>query len=430
MNKIDYLKYCIKNGTAKKVHWVKSVLGIIRNASVKEFYPGVLKVEPWGLSFYNDEGTWEKIDDAAVGVPLFTIADRFTIDPSWLSSVSTSVETTVGRLLWNYYTVYFAFQHKFPYVNEKKSIGDIEEMILAKRQEYKEGEPLRDEFYYVDEYLKFHEGVLHLEHLSNLVVTSLTRKAVVPPDGLAEFKAGLMKKFEGKLHDPVELAKFKSELAAFDDQWRGDDPSKHFIKGKVKDNGRMRVHLTIGTDAGFENTVDVVPISNSLVEGWPTESKQYVTLMNGIRKGSYDRGSETVNGGVAAKVLLRAANHITVEDTDCGVPYGIVKTYTKATIGKLVGRLVISGGKLIPITNKTDAANYIGRPIQVRSPATCRLSGDKICKVCAGSKLSMYPTGLTIPLTEISNILLYDSMKSMHDSTLKVASYEINDVLS
>ena len=91
---------------------------------------------------------------------------------------------------------------------------------------------------------------------------------------------------------------------------------------------------------------------------------------------------------------------------------------------------MISGGKLIPITNKTDAANYIGRPIQVRSPATCRLSGDKICKVCAGSKLSMYPTGLTIPLTEISNILLYDSMKSMHDSTLKVASYEINDVLS
>lgn len=431
MKKLDYFKYCLHNGTAKKVHWVKTVLGVIRNADVKKLYPGVLKVEPWGLSFFNSEGVWEKIEDSKVGEPLLTIRDRFVADSTWLSSIQSPIETTVGRMLWNYYTVFYAFGGKFQYVNDPKAnISSVEKQIVDRRKDLAPGETKSDAYCYVDEYIKYHEGVLHLEHLAPLVSVSLTKKAISPPAGIKEFKAELLKKYDGQLHDPVKMAEFKSELAKFDDEYMKGDASKHFVKGKVKDNGRMRIYLTTGTDIGFENKLTVTPVPNSLSEGWPTDPEQFTTLMNGIRKGSYDRGAETVNGGVAAKVLLRAANHITIEDTDCRVPYGMPKIYTAKSINKLVGRTIIDGGKSVLIENKNQAANFIGRLVQVRSVSTCRLSGDKKCKVCAGARLSMYPKGLTIPLTEISNILLYDSMKAMHDSTLKLAEYKIHDVLT
>ena len=431
MKRVDYLKWCIHNKAASQVAWVLSILSVMQPAVPKTTFPGTLRVEPWGLSFLNDAGEFEKIEDSVANQPLFTIKDVIQVDNTWLSSIQAPIETTVGRLIWNYCTVFYAFGAKFPYLNERKSIGDVEAMIIAKRKELENPNDPRDpNGYYVDEYVKFHDGILHLEHLASVTAVSLTKKAVIAPTGIKEFKAGLVKKYGDKLTDPVELAKFKQELAAFDDEFRKGDASKHFIQGKIRNNSRMRVHLTLGTDLGFDNKTDVVPIPNSLKEGWPKDPKQFVTLMNGTRKGSYDRGAETVNGGVAAKVMLRAGNNFKIVDTDCGVSYGIPKTYNAKNIDKLVGRYIIQQGKPFLVENKTVAANLVDKLVIVRSPAVCKLDGECICAICAGKKLQEYPTGLTIPLTEISNILLYIAMKSMHNSELKIGKFNIADVLS
>jgi hypothetical protein len=60
----------------------------------------------------------------------------------------------------------------------------------------------------------------------------------------------------------------------------------------------------------------------------------------------------------------------------------------------------------------------------------CKLSGDNICKVCAGKSLSQYPTGLTIPLTEVSNVILTASLKAMHQNTTATAKLNLAKALS
>jgi hypothetical protein len=151
-------------------------------------------------------------------------------------------------------------------------------------------------------------------------------------------------------------------------------------------------------------------------------------MMNGIRSASFSRGSETVKGGVAAKVLLRAANNFVINSNDCGSKLGIKRKYNETNVNALVGRYVISNGKSILVEDKQQASSYIGKEIITRSPAFCKEKGDVICKVCAGNNLASYPTGISIPLTEISSIILVASLKKMHASELKLGKLNLSEI--
>ncbi len=431
MKKLDYLKYAILHKCAYKVKWVISAFAITKG-DVVDTYLGALKVEPWGLSFFNDNGEYERIEDSVPNEPLFKFLDSVTIDNTWLPNVEGSIYTTIGNVIYNQLAIVYGFGNKYPFVTGKVNISDIEDNIAVKLQDTPVDETKRsNQFFYVDEYLKFVEGTKHLEHFAKLTSQAGTRNIIVPPPGLKEFKAKLVEKYGDKLTDPVELAKFKQELASFDAEFLKNDPAyKSFFAsgGNLKNNGRMRMYLTMGMDEGFDESPTIVPLVNSLEDGWSTKPEEYVAMMNGIRSGSFSRGSETVKGGVAAKVLLRAANNFTIKDSDCGSKLGIKRTYTKDNSGTLVGRYVISNGKSILVEDKQQATSYIDKEVTTRSPAFCKEKGDTICKVCAGNNLASYPTGISIPLTEISAIILVASLKRMHSSELKLGKLDINAI--
>ena len=99
-------------------------------------------------------------------------------------------------------------------------------------------------------------------------------------------------------------------------------------------------------------------------------------------------------------------------------------------MANLVGRTVIDTGKQTLVENEQQAGNYLGKVVTVRSPMFCKKEGDTLCKVCTGEKLGRYETGLTIPLTEISSILLAASMAKMHTSGLSSAEMDLAEILS
>ena len=238
-------------------------------------------------------------------------------------------------------------------------------------------------------------------------------------------------KYKGKLGDPIELTKYEKELSDFDHDFVKDDPGYGtFLKGKVMDTARKKMYLNIGSEMSFGNNLKVEPVLSSLNDGWPTDSKSFTNMMNGSRAGSYSRGAETVKGGVSAKYLLRAANNFHIQDTDCGTKLGFERIFTEANVNQLVGRYLIDGNKLIHIENNTIASNYLNKSVILRSPMRCKLDGDNICKICAGDNLNKYPTGVTIPLTEISSIILTASLKLMHTNALKTARMDIKKVFS
>lgn len=431
MKRLDYLKAALQAKYFTQRAWMISAFAVSKPTS-SERKPGVIIPEPWGYSVVLDDGTVEKLDDVQPGIPVFGFKERITIDPSWAENAQAGTETTIGNLLFNAIAILPTFGKKFPFPIGSVEVSKLEEQIAPKLQSTPESEDKRlDSVYYVDEYLKFVDALQYLKSLTQLTTIAVTRRSILPPTGRDKFKQELLKKYDGKLTDPVELAKFEKELLAFDNEYlKGDPADGTFVKGKIKHTARKKLFLDVGAEVSFDNGSKVTPIINSLSEGWSTEPKEFVATMNGLRAGSFSRGAETVKGGVSAKYLLRAANNFKIEDTDCGTKLGIRRQYDNESDGKkLIGRYLVTTKDPV-LVKKEDLGNYLAKALVVRSPMYCKLKGDAICKVCAGDKLFQYPTGLTIPLTEVSAIILTSSLKKMHVSGVTTAKMDLKSALS
>jgi hypothetical protein len=431
MKKIEYLLLALTHKLYFKQAWLITAFSVTRPKENEPRFIGKLIPQPWGFDAINAAGENEKIEDAVPNEPLFSFKDRLTIDSKWLETITQPIETSIGTLLTNFILLQSPFGKKFPYVNGKVTIEKLEDMIALKLKDTVPEDKKDSNFYYVDEYIKFVDAIQFLSTITQLCTISATPKNITPPTGIKEFKAQLLKKYEGKMNDPVEVSKFEQELMDFDSEYLKGDPSDGtFMAGKLKNNSRKKMFLTQGPSSSFKDSIEVIPVINSLDEGMSTDPIQFSETMNGLRYGSYARGTETIKGGVAAKILLRSANNFKITDTDCNSKLGIRRTYNSKTIDELVTRSIVVNGKTIFIENNTIAANYLDKQLVVRSPMFCKLPGETICKVCAGDKLARVPTGVTIPLTEISSILLAASMKQMHVSTLTTAKIDLKKVFS
>lgn len=432
MTKIEYLKLALQQRLYGKKEWLISSFAIVKTPPTVMEYLGQVFKQPWGYAAVvaiegEDNFKLEPIADTKANEPLFTFKDRVTIDRSWIPNAPEEpVETTIGNILFNYICILSSFGPKYPFILGTVTVKKIENTVAPKLQDTpKEGVGRNQAVFYVDEYVKFVDSLQFISNLSQLLSISATPKALVAPTGIVEFKQQLLAKYEGKLHDPVELSKFEDELLAFDKEFLKDDPAYGtFLSGKILHTARKKMFLSIGADKGFSDSLDVIPVTNSLEEGWPADPVQFTALMNSTRSGSFSRGAETVKGGVSAKVLLRAANNYTIQDTDCGSKLGISRIFDETIINKLVGRYLVSKDTPLLIEKIDQANQYLNKKIIVRSPMYCRLEGPNICRVCAGEKLFKFPTGVTIPLTEISSIILATSLKAMHSNVLSTAKLE------
>lgn len=434
MKKIDYLKLVIENKTYSKKSWMIMAFSITRENADKylsDSYIGRLVNQDWGYSFINKDLQLVKIDDAVPNEPLFTFKDKLIVDNTWLQNIKDSTPTTIGNLLVNAICIASVFGSKIDYLTGPITVSRVENIIAKNLQDNPKDGIMSDKFFYVQEYIKFVDSLQYISSLTQLSSYAATPKILVAPTGIKEFKKQLLEKYKGKLNDPVELSKFEKELLAFDSEFLKDDPANgKFISGKIKNIARKKMFLDMGGEAGFSESLDLVPITNSLEEGWPTDPVQFAALLNTLRAGSFSRGAETIKGGVTAKVLLRAANNFKIIDKDCNSNLGIRRFYNEEDIEQLIGRYVIVNNKTIFIENKDMANNYKEKNIVVRSPMYCKLEGDNICKVCAGAKLSKQPTGITISLTDISNIIIATSMSAMHSKELTTQKMEIEKVFS
>ena len=431
-----YLLFSIKHDCYMQKAWIVSAFAVTQeNDSYKNLnFPGKIIREPFGFFFLNEAGEKEPIETTRkITEPLFTVKDQAKITKEWISTIQENeVLTSVGTLLVNLIVLYKPFNGKFPYMNGKFNASKLEDIIAKKLESTpKEGEARRNDVFYVDELEKYAMAVSFLETLSGLFVHSVTEVGLLPAPGRKEFKKEILKRYEGKLNNPIEMAKFEAELKDFDKQYLKNDPSYgKFMSGKVE-GARSDAFLTMGGQSNsFIETHEVTPIVQSLEDGFPLDQKGFTAIANTIRYGSFSRGAETVNGGVVAKAMMRAADSWRITPGDCGTKFGIQRLYNENDIKNIVGRYLIIGTKTVLIETIEMAKVYINKKIIVRSPQYCRREGTQTCEICAGLALSKYPTGLPIPLMEVSAGILNDSLKKMHNSKLSTETMKLSDVIS
>jgi hypothetical protein len=138
---------------------------------------------------------------------LFSFLEDGQIDSSWCVSAKEPVTTKLGNLLVNLICLVEAFGAKYPFITGKIKVSDIEDKLAKTLTDTpKDGETRRDDVFYVDEMLVFTKHLSFLEALSPLCVYAATPKNIVGAPGINEYKAQLLKEYEGEIKRPDRIS--------------------------------------------------------------------------------------------------------------------------------------------------------------------------------------------------------------------------------
>ena len=353
---------------------------------------------------------------------LMTEIDTFTAGKSDIVNMTDTEKTTVGRLVFNEIALIDPFSDKFPYINRLVNLGDGD-VINDVNKALAAGEIT------VAQYKKCLDNLFFITHFTELCCPCLNEKAIQTDPAIAKRKAELYKQYAGQLDDPQVITKIEDELIAMDKNYMKGDTSMRFygpLGGKSFDLWRKKLYIAVGGIEAFDkDTSKYEFLQNSLEEGQRLEDLP--KYGNESRKGSYQRGHETRNGGALTKYIIRAFHDSRVQEDDCGTTKGLKIDFRQQDIKKFKGRFINLDGKWTEITD--DNINKIPpKTYTMRSPMYCQCKKNGYCYKCMGSVFAnLKVEQLAMSVVDISTTFMNAAMKNMHGSKLKLFDIESLD---
>lgn len=354
-----------------------------------------------------------------IGEPIFGIYEQMNLIPECIENYSGSGEfTTFGRYLTNYFILAAVFGNSIPYVNDIYNIKKIES-IIGQKSLLGEITP--------GQLSKYIDHAFFLGSFSELSVPVFSQKSLTTDPNIKKRKEELLKQYADQLNDPVIGTLIEDELIAMDKEYLKGDSAMGFYGSDTKKFNvhRKRQFLAVGLIDEFSKEKGKYSfLSGSLVDGW--EKSAFPTLCNDIRKGSYNRGVETAQGGVQTKYLLRIFQNTVISTEDCGTKRGLVVHLTASNIGDFYGcNIILPSGKLETL-NSRNSNTFVDTTVKFRSVMYCE-EKNGFCFTCAGDSyrnLDIKAIGATA--LELGASFLMTSMKAMHGT--KMSSFVVDDL--
>lgn len=427
--KLAYFIEAMKAELYRNRAWVFSAFAVVQEAPdsyKKDPYPYRLVQTPTSLSYVNPNNPSElvAITDHEAGQVPFAIKDRIPLSKGQVPNLYTDIESNYGNLLANFIVLVYPFGGKIPYIEKRFSPSLVEGLILPLlTDDPADPKDRSDRLIYTDEYLKFTNAMSYLAAFASLWVTGGTKKSLLPPPGVKEYRNSLIAKYTpDQLKDPANIAVISKQLQEFDAAWlKGDDAENMMLSAKSREVVRAKKFLMVGAEVGLNSGVDVELIPNSLHEGW--DIQKFPAMNNNLRAGSYNRGAQTMLGGESVKWLLRGSSNINIVEGDCGSKLGRRTVITKDNFKRYLGFTIITATGLIKLED-TNITDHMDKVVYVRSPLYCKQSHTDYCSVCAGPRLAANPTGASSAISDYGSAMLLIMMKAMHGKPLTLAHYD------
>lgn len=222
-------------------------------------------------------------------------------------------------------------------------------------------------------------------------------------DELLKDAAADLKKSGNESYDFYESGEF-----SFDNNYK----KSSIMSGAILDPYTNKMHI----------------LKSNYVDG--VDQKDFPYFANLTILGGYSRGIETQLGGYNTKKINNSMQGIMLGEpgSDCGTTNFINTVIPEKIKNMFLYRYILDNGKLVLITND-NINNYVGKPVKLRSPMTCKADGY-ICNKCAGElfyKLGVKNAGfLTSALT---GSLLNLSLKKFHDATVTYNTIKVEDYI-
>lgn len=434
MLKRDLFNQAMKTGQYKKLGWLIGAFSIVTESEAQwraDLYPNRIVQLPSGNYAAAEGGELVLIEDAPVGVPVFDFCGPVGIEPGDIPNCAEAIESTFGNWMVNWLLLVHPFGTKIAYMQGSITPGRIETILLKSFYDNPKS-PLeeKEDRFYVKEYLVYVEALYYLTGLTQLCVWAATKKILLPPPGIKEFKAGLLAENADSLNKVTTIAKIDAELVKYDLAYLKGDPGMNFLRGgKAIEVERKKKFLMVGAELGLtENAAHAALIQNSLAEGW--EIDKFPVMNDSLRAGSFNRGAQTQLGGVSVKWLLRASSNMNIVMDDCGSKLGSMLEVTPANQSRLVGFTLTDGQTDTKIATDEEAGKYLGKVVYLRSPMYCQLDHTDFCRVCVGDRLAINSDGLSIAVSECGSQILNIFLQQGHGKKLSTAHMDYKTAIS
>lgn len=360
-----------------------------------------------------------KIDDANGKDPLYGVTEKVTAKANDFLIVKSDTDTYYSTLISNLLIYEFAFGDKIPYHNDRFTSKLIDRTC---------SKAMKDGTITVPEYRKHTRGHYMLNIFSDMLVPAASERTVIPPSKTIQQKRkALLEQYKDKLDDPATIAHIEKELVELYREYIKEDRSdEFFISDKAYVVNAKRMYLLFGGEPRIEDTSKFDLAVNSLEEGW--DIKDLPMMVNSLRMGVFNRGSETALGGEAAKFSARIFQNTKIDQMDCKVKFGYDVLITPFNKDAFVGRWEINGGNLREVTAGT-LDGKIGKRIELRSPLTCQSSAGNYCAICMGRQVHESKIGLGTQASNIGSNLLKLFLSLMHGRKLETKTLDIQAVI-
>lgn len=431
----DYFMLGLNEGLGKKLYWVNKLFFELHGEDKLFGY----NLEPFfkdNKMFFTKDGETIELEDYVPGRSPLHFREKFILNKGEILNYNkdTPLETTFGNVYCNYLCLVLPFGDLFPFIDGIFSPSKIEKQIVNILQDDPKDldydNPVKAEApnVYVWQYLMFCDHALFLNGFSDGYVTTTTEKSMLGSPDRNKIRDKWLKENPEKLNTPEGVAELAKLLKDLDDAYmEGDESLGYYTSSKKAAGARRKMHYFFGGEDPFGDGSKVTLIPKSLEEGLDVEK---VPVMNSAaRAGSYNRGAETALGGVATKVMYRMAGTIRITEDDCNSSVGVPTVINDSNVGNFIGNSFIRQNKTIKIT-EDNFKELIGQTVEIRSPIGCKTEAKNICKVCAGDKLAVNPSGIPAAVASMGGTLMMIFMKAMHTNEIAVAPWDFNKHLN
>lgn len=377
-----------------------------------------------GQYAFHDPETREVIliEDSPVTEPLLYVREAIPVKAGEVMNVKEDLETTCGRLLYNYLAIIHPFGDAIDFVNQKTSLPSLEKTIVAKLEESENVSVREPGKVYVDQLDDYYRGTGMLGGLNTISVPSATERTLTPAPGYEKVLNELLEKHKDELNDPVVLAAIWKQIEEIDRKYIAEDPDGGFYQSdKYFNVVRKKMLYMYGEEAKFDGT-GIEFIERPLRKG--IDISKLPTMVNSLRDGSHNRGAMTALGGEAAKDIFRAGTGSKINQDDCGTTNGLILYIYPGEEDKFVGNTIIEKGKSILIDD-SNKAMLSGKVITLRSPSYCESEGGT-CIACMGQFIRGKESSITLLLGEAGNEMMSRFMAKMHGTALQTVKIRMD----
>lgn len=376
------------------------------------------------------QDTLVKITNGDIKKPLYNKDEIITITSKEVPSVTTDTKTLYGNVLFNYMTFIHVFGKRIPFMDGKIKAPAIEEYVLPRlKASPKEGEAIDPNAIYVHEWVMLRDLILELPKYSTLFFQPGNEKTLMVSKDVTTLRDKLVLENKDKLKDPEVIADIAMQCKKADQaNVNSDRVNRDFYqKGKSFDVVRTKKFIISTSDTGLsDKQEDIIFIPKSYDEGW--DPKNFASLNDIHRAGSFNRGSQTQLGGVSVKELLRASSNIAVTMKNCGTKLGVSTFIPSVDYNKYLGFNVMTETGYEVLTQE-NINKYFNKTVIRRSTQYCKGKNTDYCEVCAGEKLAKNPTSLSVGISAFGHTMLGIFMAAMHGKALTVSLVDLENVL-